>query len=173
MLIVSEKQATAALSERERKAAKTVRNYMVLSMGAGLIPFPVADLAAISGVQLKMLADISKIYGVPFKESSGKAIIASLVGSLVPQAVSFGAIGSMLKSIPGVGILIGAPSMMIFSAATAWALGNVFIQHFESGGTFLDFNPDSVREYFRKQYAEGRQKAAAAGAKEETAEAPV
>jgi hypothetical protein len=32
----------------------------------------------------------------------------------------------------------------------------VFIQHFESGGTFLDFNPDEVKEYFKAQFEEGR-----------------
>ena len=29
-------------------------------------------------------------------------------------------------------------------------MGKVFIQHFESGGTFLDFDPDKVRSYFSK-----------------------
>jgi hypothetical protein len=32
----------------------------------------------------------------------------------------------------------------------------VFIQHFESGGTFLDLDPDKVREYFKAQFEEGR-----------------
>jgi len=72
------------VSENEQKALKTVKNYMWWSMGAGLIPVPFVDLVAVSGVQLKMLAEISKIYGVQFQESRGKAVIGSLIGSIVP-----------------------------------------------------------------------------------------
>jgi uncharacterized protein (DUF697 family) len=38
-------------------------------MGAGLVPVPVLDLVAVSGVQLKMLSVISKTYDIPFQES--------------------------------------------------------------------------------------------------------
>jgi len=36
--------------------------------------------------------------------------------------------------------------MRCFSGAYAWALGKVFIQHFQSGGTFLDFDAEKVKE---------------------------
>lgn len=144
------------MNEREQKAFKTVKNYMWWSMGAGLIPVPWVDLVAVSSVQLKMLAEVSKVYGVPFQENSGKAAISSLVGFVLPHAMAFGGIGSLLKAIPVVGVLAGAPAMGLFSGAYTWALGNVFIQHFESGGTFLNFNPEQVKEYFQKQFEEGQ-----------------
>jgi uncharacterized protein (DUF697 family) len=160
------------VTENEEKALKTVRNYMWWSMGAGLTPVPFLDWAAVSGVQLKMLADISKIYGVPFQTNRGKAVIGSLVGFVLPHALACGLIGSWLKAIPVVGALAGAPAMVAFSGAAAWALGKVFIQHFESGGTFLDFNPEEVREYFNAQFEEGRKMAATMGT-EPKAEVPV
>lgn len=159
------------MSEREQKALKTTRNYMWWSMGAGLIPVPFLDLAAVSGVQVKMVAEIAKIYEVPFHEARGKALVGSLLGSIVPASLSFGAIGSMLKAVPAVGALAGAPAMVMFSGGAAWALGRVFIQHFESGGTFLNFEPDQVKEYFKQQFAEG-QKVAATLKTEEKAGAP-
>jgi uncharacterized protein (DUF697 family) len=158
------------MSEKETQAQKVIRNYMLWSLGAGLVPVPVLDLAAVSGVQLKMLAEISKVYGVPFEESRGKAVIGSLIGFVLPHTLSAGAIGSLLKLIPGFGALVGSPTVALFAAAYAWALGRVFIQHFESGGTFLSFRPDDVREYFRAQFEEG-QKAAAAMQAEEQAKA--
>lgn len=148
------------MSEKEQKALKTVKNYMWWSMGAGLIPVPWVDLAAVAAVQLKVLAEISKIYGVPFQESRGKAVISSLVGFVLPHAMAFGAVGSLLKAIPVVGVLAGAPAMALFCGAYTWALGNVFIQHFESGGTFLNFKPEEVKEYFKTQFEEGRKMAA-------------
>jgi hypothetical protein len=50
--------------------------------------------------------------------------------------------------------------MALFAAAYAWALGRVFIQHFESGGTFLNFDAEAVKEHFRAQFEEGRKMAA-------------
>jgi len=32
----------------------------------------------------------------------------------------------------------------------------VFVQHFESGGTFLDLDPDKVKSYFSEQFAKGK-----------------
>ena len=148
--------AEAVVTENQRKAFRTTKNYMWWSMGAGLIPVPYADWAAVSGVQLKMLADLSKIYGVPFQANAGKAAIASLAGFILPHALAFGYLGSLLKAVPVVGVLSGAPAMAVFCGGYAWALGMVFIQHFESGGTFLNFHPEEVKEYFKAQFAEGR-----------------
>jgi uncharacterized protein (DUF697 family) len=159
------------MTDKEQIAIKTVKRYMWWSMGAGLIPFPVVDIAAVTGVQLKMLAAISKIYGVEFSKSRGKAVAGALIGSLVPGAFSYGVGYSVMKEVPVVGFLLGSPLMVLFSGATAWALGKVFIQHFESGGTFLDFNPEEVKEYFKQQFDEGRKVAAMKGT-EENVEVP-
>ena len=148
------------MTERQVSAFKTVRQYMWISMGAGLIPFPIFDWVAVSGVQLKMIADLSKLYGVPFKANSGKALLGSFVGFALPRSVAFGFLG-MLKCIPVVGELAGAPAMAITCGAYAWAMGQVFIQHFESGGTFLNFDPEAVKEYFKAQFEEGRKQATA------------
>ena len=143
------------MSEKQERALKTVKSYMWLSGGAGLIPIHYLDWAAVSGLQLKMLAEISKIYEVPFQENLGKAAIGSLAGFVVPHAAAFGAIGSYLKAVPGLNVLVGAPAMAVFSGAYAWALGNMFILHFESGGTFLDFDPEKVKEHFKAQFGGG------------------
>jgi uncharacterized protein (DUF697 family) len=133
---------------------------MWMSAGAGLIPIPWVDLTAIAGVQLKVLAELSKIYDVPFRKNCGKAAIASLTSFLLPHAMAFGAVGSLIKLIPIVGTVPGAVWQSMISGAYTWALGNVFIQHFESGGTFLDFDGEKVREYFQAQFEEGRKMAA-------------
>jgi len=154
------------MSEKQQQSLKTVKRYMWWSMGAGLVPLPILDLVAVSGVQLKMIADISKIYDISFKNSRVRAVIGSLVGFVFPHAMSYGLVGSLVKAIPWGGALAVAPSMALFSGACTWALGNVFIQHFESGGTFLNFDPDAVKEYFRAQFEEGKKVAAEMKAEE-------
>ena len=147
--------------ENEQIAHKIVKRYMFWSAGAALVPVPVADLIAVSGVQLKMLADISKVYNIPFEKSRVQAVVGSLIGYILPYTFSVGLIGSLLKAIPGVGVLVGVPSFALFAAAYTWALGRVFITHFESGGTFLNFDPEAVKEHFRAQFEEGKKVAAA------------
>ena len=148
------------MTEREERALLLVKRHMWWSMGAGLIPVPLVDLIAVSGVQLKMLSEVARIYGVPFQEARGKMLIGALTGFIIPSSLSFGVIGSLLKTIPLAGSLVGAPSMALFCGGSAWAMGKVFIQHFESGGTFLTFNPEEVRGYFQKCFEEGRRLAA-------------
>lgn len=163
--VVIHKEQTP-VSEKELSALRTVKHYMWWSMGAGLIPVPFMDLVAVSAVQLKMLAEISSIYDIPFKTGRGKAVVGALIGSAIPSAVSYGAFGSLCKTLPVVGTVAGTTTMVLASGASAWALGKVFIQHFESGGTFLDFKPEEVREYFKAQFEEGRKVAATMGTKD-------
>lgn len=150
------------MHEKQREALKTIKSYVWLTGAAALIPIHYLDLATISGLQLKMLAKISKIYDVPFQENLGKAAIASLAGSAIPHAAAAGTIGSLLKAIPGMGGVAAAPLTVVFAGAYSWALGNMFIQHFESGGTFLNFNPKEVEEYFKTQFEEAKKIAPAA-----------
>ena len=58
---------------------------------------------------------------------------------------------SALKLIPGIGTLIAAVTMPAFSAGATYLIGKVFIQHFASGGTLLDFNPPDYREFIKAQ----------------------
>jgi uncharacterized protein (DUF697 family) len=63
---------------------------------------------------------------------------------------------SLLKSIPLIGSLSGLVAVPALAAAFTYAVGKIFLQHFASGGTFLDFDPQKVREYFARQFEEGK-----------------
>ena len=132
-----------------------VKKYMWWSMGAGLIPVPFVDIATVSGIQLKMLNELSKIYDVKFSKNAGKSIVGALLGGISADALSKSYFTSVIKTIPIVGI-VGSVSMPIFSGAATWAIGKVFIQHFASGGTFLDFDPQKVKDYFKDLYKQGK-----------------
>jgi uncharacterized protein (DUF697 family) len=119
------------------------------------LPMPALDVAAILGVQLKMLSDIAHIYEVPFTRHIVKEAVSGLLGSVLPVAAAQ-ASNSVIKSIPILGSFVALIWQPGLAAAATWAIGKVFIQHFESGGTFLDFKPEAVREYFREQYDAAR-----------------
>jgi len=164
--IENEKKAENSESTKNVElAGKTVKNYMWFSMGAGLIPVPFLDLAAISGLQLKMIAELCKRYETPFKEQNGKAVIAALLGFIVPESLSRGLMGSLLKAIPIIGPIAGGLSMPLFTGASTYAIGNLFIRHFESGGTLLNMDPQKMREHFKEEFENGKKVAEEVGAK--------
>ena len=153
----NKKEDVEEVLTKEEQSLKLVKRYMLWTLGAGAIPIPFVDFAAVTGVQIKMLKDLSEHYDIPFNENAGKSITASLLGGISASTLKAGMLGSFLKAIPVAGSILGAASMSLFSAAACYAIGKVFIQHFEAGGTFLDMDPDKVKEYFKEQFAEGKE----------------
>lgn len=144
------------MDERLERSRGIVRKYMYWSMGAGLIPVPYADIAAVTGVQLKMLADLAGHYDIPFKRNMVKETVAALIGGALPGPIAGSLLGSAVKMVPVVGPIVGGVSVPLLSGATTYAVGTVFIQHFESGGTFLDFDPVKVKDHFRQEFEKGK-----------------
>lgn len=135
---------------REQMASKLVDRFALWSGVAGLVPIPVLDVAAVGGLQIQMVRRISQIYDVDFSENRGKALIASLAGSMVPATSGIGA-ASVLKAVPVIGTIAGGFVMPVLSAGATYAIGKAFIQHFATGGTLLDFNPPDYRQFIKAQ----------------------
>jgi uncharacterized protein (DUF697 family) len=138
--------------DNTKRAEKSIRNHVLWSMGAGFIPFPVADFLAVAAVQLDMIKSMTTIYNLDFKETEVKALISALTGSGLTR---LGA-SALIKIIPGVGSALGGVSMSILSGASTYALGQVFKRHFESGGTFLDFDIESFKKFYNEQFEKGK-----------------
>ncbi|HXR81498.1 MAG TPA: DUF697 domain-containing protein [Saprospiraceae bacterium] len=141
------------LSEKQKHADTIIRNHIIWSMGAGLIPVPIVDFFAVSGIQLDMIRQLCKLYDQDFKEAQGKAIITSLTGSGIAR---MGA-KAMIKFIPGIGSIIGGVTMAVLSGASSFALGEVFKKHFETGGTFLDFDAKRLKKMYNEKFEKGKQ----------------
>ncbi|MBF0290222.1 MAG: DUF697 domain-containing protein, partial [SAR324 cluster bacterium] len=140
----------------KEKASVIVTNYMLLSMGVSIVPLPVFDTIALGAVQIKMIKALAKLYGVPYSEQKSRAYTGSLLGAVLPISV-YGSLGSLVKFVPVVGSVAGAILMPTTAAACSYALGKVFIQHFELGGTLLDFEPETTKAYLTELFTEGKQ----------------
>jgi uncharacterized protein (DUF697 family) len=154
---------THNINKTREAAGEIIKRNLYWSAGIGLLPFPVFDLTALVALQVKMARDISLIYGLPFRESRGKSIILSLIGGLNMFSLLWIACCSFVKFIPGIASIMSVASSSAFAGATTYAVGKVFIQHFEMGGTLLNFNPEQVRQYFHEQYRQGMENAKAKG----------
>ena len=142
--------------ERMARNDALVRKHALAAAGVGLIPLPAIDFIALTGLQANLLRKLSAAYDIPFSEELGKKLVGSLVSGYAPVALAM-PVASLLKSVPLIGQTAGVLAMSIVAGASTYAIGKVFVQHFESGGTFLNFDPAAVREYFREQFREGRE----------------
>lgn len=143
---------------REEQASLIVSRHVKWAVGAGFIPFPLLDLAAIVGALMAELTELAKLYDVPMttRKEREKQVIAVLITGVGIPALGEGLVASVIKTIPGIGTLSGLLAMPVLSGALAYSVGKVFIQHFESGGTFLTFDPKQVENYYREKFKEGR-----------------
>jgi uncharacterized protein (DUF697 family) len=130
---------------------------MIASIAAGVIPIPVVDWVVLSGIQLKMLHKLTQLYEIPFSKNVGKSLISALLGGMLPTYATASVAGSLMKLVPFGGTATGMMTMSAFGGASTYALGKVFIQHFESGGTLLTFDPGRMREYFAAQFQQGQE----------------
>jgi len=143
------------MSERTASAYNVVRRYVKWSAAAGLVYLPVVDIAAVTAVQLKMVHELAKLYEIPFTQDRAKAIVGSLVASVTPQLMAGAALSALapvLSAMPLIAPIVGIGAKPTFNAAATYALGRVFVQHFESGGTLLDMDADAMREHYRREY---------------------
>jgi uncharacterized protein (DUF697 family) len=159
MNVSSEDDTTQThIRERIDRARAIVRPNVMWAMGAGVVPLPVVDVLAISAVQLKMLKELGDHYGVAFREHRVKSIVGSLIGGLGSYGLGTLAVMSLMKIVPFAGQALGSVAVPIAGGALTHALGTVFVQHFESGGTFLDFDPVAMREHFRREFEAAKEK---------------
>jgi len=140
-------------ASESRHADTIIRNHVMWSMGAGVIPVIVLDIVAVSATQIDMIRQLSKAYGRDFSETQGKAIVSALTSTTIAR---MGA-RSLVKMIPVVGSIIGGVTASIFAGASTYALGQVFKTHFDSGGTLLDFDTDRLKDMYKEQFEKGKE----------------
>jgi uncharacterized protein (DUF697 family) len=138
--------------DKRKRAEKILKEHVLWSLGAGLLPIPVIDVIAVSFVQLDMLKQLCRLYEKSFSESEGKATLSALTGGTLAR---LGA--TMLKALPGIGTIIGGVSMSIMSGASTYAVARVAIRHFESGGAFFDFDLDAAKKVYDEEFEKGKE----------------
>jgi uncharacterized protein (DUF697 family) len=163
--VVGTSEVTAEISppssDKATAALAIVRRHMIYAGAAGLMPLPGMDIALVGAVQLKLVAALAKEYGVDFRETLAKSLISALMAGLLENALT-GIVSSGVKVVPGIGTALGMVTFPAIAAAATCAVGKVFISHFETGGTLLDFEPESVKAHFRAEFERSHKAGAAA-----------
>lgn len=148
---INQSAKTMKHADKRPQATEIIKNHVGFSMGAALVPFPGADLLAVSAVQLNMLRQLAKLYNVGFFDTLGQNVISAIAGTGVAR---LGA--SLVKAIPGVGTVIGELSMPALSGASTYALGHVVAHHFQNGGTLENLDFKKARQEYSEEIDTGK-----------------
>lgn len=134
------------------RAESIVRKHVMWSIGAGLVPIPLMDIAAVTAIQLDMLKQLATHYGVGYSESEGKAWVSALAGGV---AARLGA--NALKLIPGFGSVLGGAAMAAMSGASTYAIGHVAMTQFAAGRSFASIDLESAKRAYESHLEKGRE----------------
>ena len=141
--------------DRLSNVHNSVKNYTIAAVSVGIVPIPLIDMAALSSIQLKMLHSISKQYDIPFSKNIVKSLVSALIGGSASVTIAL-PLASLLKTVPIIGQTSGVLCTSVIGAASTYAIGKVFVAHFESGGTFLNFDTEKAKAHFNELYEEGK-----------------
>ena len=149
-----------AVQDVHEVSGKIISKAVGWSAAAAVIPVPYLDIAALSTVQVKMVRDLAGAYDRNRNDETLNAAISAMLGTL--GAVSAGGllVGPAAKLIPGTGSILGSVTVGAFGSAATYAIGKVFVKHFDNGGTLQDFSADAVTEDLKGEFeaAKGRSK---------------
>lgn len=132
-----------------------IQQHVAFSMIAGAVPFPIVDIAAVTAIQTDMLKQLAEEFSVDYNKERGKSIATSLVGASLGNFLGRAG-ASMLKFVPGVGTLLGVGSQVIFAGAATYALGKVFVTHFQTDGTLINFDIEAMKAPFKDFFKKGK-----------------
>ena len=129
---------------------RIIHTHVALAVGAGVIPVPFIDLAAVTAIQIDMLQELSRYYGQDLSRNQLKTFVTAVTGSSLAR---LGA--SVVKSIPGIGSLIGGFSMSVLSGASTFAVGEVAKQQLQ--GEFRGFDVNQARSAYDREFERGKE----------------
>lgn len=158
MAIAAEATDTTEVEAHDvhREAAEIISSAVKWSAAAAVIPLPFLDLAALATLQVKMVRDLAKAYSLSPNSETLQGAVSALLGTLIPSAASGALVGPSLKFFPGVGSVLGSISIAAFGSAATYAIGKIFVKHFDNGGTLDNFSADSVEADLKNEFSSAK-----------------
>jgi uncharacterized protein (DUF697 family) len=132
-----------------KSADRIIQTHVALAVGAGVIPLPFIDLAAVTAIQIDMLQELSRFYGQDLSRNQLRNFVTAVTGSSLAR---LGA--SVVKAIPGIGSLLGGLSMSVLSGASTFAVGEVAKQQLE--GDFRGFDVNAAKSAYSTEFDRGK-----------------
>jgi uncharacterized protein (DUF697 family) len=137
-------------------AESLIKNHVMAAATAAVVPLPLFDIAAITLVQVRMIAKLAGMYGKAYSEGPVRNTISALVGGAVGQGGGQLIGLSLTKFIPGIGWMLGMMSLPIVAGASTYAIGRVYARHFKQGGTVGSIIVSDVTGIYHQELERGK-----------------
>jgi uncharacterized protein (DUF697 family) len=120
------------LAARRRTLARRIvdRHKNYAAMG-GLVPLPAANIASVTAVNLRMVKQLSELYGMPFQRDRTRSLIIALIAGAVPTGAGLAASSTLMWIVPG-GLVWGLGAAALTAGALTRGIGLVFVDSFEA-----------------------------------------
>lgn len=140
---------------RQTQVASLLRSYALGSSGAALVTDSFLSSAAIAALHLALIRDLAAAYNVEFSKESARGISLALGVAFVPGWLGGEVQRSILRVLPVVTGVVGVIVVAGMSAAVTYALGRTVIEHFEAGGTLVDFDVKRLHQAVENLFNSG------------------
>jgi uncharacterized protein (DUF697 family) len=128
----------ADVAARRRSLARSiVERHAAYAAVGGIIPLPIANVASITAVIVRMVKMLSDLYAVPFERDRARAIVIGMMGGAMPTGLAAVTTSTLVYIVPG-SALIGLAVSSIAAIACTRGIGRIFVEHFENGATLQD-----------------------------------
>jgi uncharacterized protein (DUF697 family) len=128
----SKSRAADPLAARRRALARRIvdrhKNY---AAAGGLVPLPAANIASVTAINLRMVKQLSELYGVPFQRDRTRSLIIALIAGAVPTGAGLAASSTLMWILPG-GLVWGLGAAALTAGALTRGIGLVFVESFEA-----------------------------------------
>lgn len=122
---------------RRSQALKIVERHAVYAAVGGLIPVPIANVAGVTAIIVRMVKVLSDLYGTPFERDRARAIVVGFMGGAMPTGLGAVTTSTLGYIVPGSGLL-GLAVSSVTAVACTRSIGRIFVEHFESGAGLDD-----------------------------------
>jgi uncharacterized protein (DUF697 family) len=90
-----------------------------------------ANIASVTAVNLRMVRQLSELYGVPFQRDRTRSLIIALIAGAVPTGAGLAASSTLMWIVPG-GLVWGLGAAALTAGALTRGIGLVFLESFEA-----------------------------------------
>jgi uncharacterized protein (DUF697 family) len=130
-------EAEGVAARRRSLARAIVQRHAAYAAVGGIIPLPIANVASITAVIVRMVKMLSDLYAVPFERDRARAIVIGMMGGAMPTGLAAVTTSTLVYIVPG-SALIGLAVSSIAAIACTRGIGRIFVEHFENGATLQD-----------------------------------
>lgn len=112
----------------------------------------VFDTDSLKTIQIDLLRDLFRRYGVVYSDSEGEGMLDMFFGGTIARYAK-----SFVRSLPVVGKLLWDESLSVMAGASTYALAQVAVVRLECEQKFFDLNLRAIKTVYTQEFAKGKE----------------